>query len=276
MGYNKPKEYGKGFAQLLRKPTTIDKADIPEVFHSFLDNAFVFDSSCSKAAQVWFLDKGPGYFLKKAPKGSLQKEAEMTTFFYTLNLAPEVLAYESLNEDWMLTVRAKGEDCTDSMYTTDPERLCDTTAHLLRMLHETSTNYCPVGNRTKEYLDTAHRNFLAGNYETNLFPDNWGYASAEEAWKELEANGKYLQADTLLHGDYCLPNILLNHWQFSAFIDLDTAGIGDKHVDLFWGIWSLQFNLKTDRYRDRFLDAYGRENVYEDIFRTVAAAEVFG
>ena len=36
------------------------------------------------------------------------------------------------------------------------------------------------------------------------------------------------------------------------------------------------FYLKTDRYRQRFLDAYGRENIYEDIFRTIAAAEVFG
>lgn len=275
MGYNKLKEYGKGFAQLLRKPTTIDKADIPEVFHSFLGNASVFDSSCSKAAQVWFLDKGPGYFLKKAPKGTLQKEAVMTDFFHSKQLAPEVISYESLSDDWMLTIRAKGEDCTDFMYANDPKRLCDTTAHLLRMLHETDTVGCPVADRTKDYLATARENFRLGRYDIQLFPDNWGYATPEDAYRELEVNGKYLNTDTLLHGDYCLPNIMLNHWQFSAFIDLDTAGVGDKHVDLFWGIWSLQFNLKTDRYRNRFLDAYGRENVCEDIFRTVAAAEVF-
>jgi kanamycin kinase len=41
-------------------------------------------------------------------------------------------------------------------------------------------------------------------------------------------------------------------------------------------MWSLQFNLKTDRYRDRFLDAYGRDRVCEDTFRTIAAVEVFG
>ena len=92
----------------------------------------------------------------------------------------------------------------------------------------------------------------------------------------LEENGKYLKTDVLLHGDYCLPNIMLDNWQLSGFIDLDAGGIGDRHIDLFWGMWSLGFNLKTDRYRDRFLDAYGRDQVNEDVFRVIAAAEVFG
>ena len=50
----------------------------------------------------------------------------------------------------------------------------------------------------------------------------------------------------------------------------------DLCPDLFWGMWSLQFNLKTDRYKDRVVDAYGRDRVEEEMFRTIAAAEVFG
>ena len=261
---------------MLRKPTALNKGDIPAEFHSYLEGATVFDSSCSKAAQVWFLDKGPGYYLKKAAKGNLQTEAAMTSYFASKQLAPEVLAYESQDEDWMLTVRAKGEDCICPMYTSEPQKLCDTTAHLLRALHETDTAHCPIPDRTKDYLSTAQNNFRMGHYDISLFPDNWGYATPEEAWRELETNGKYLKSDTLLHGDYCLPNIILDNWQFSAFIDLDTAGVGDRHVDLFWGMWSLQFNLKTDQYAERFLDVYGRDCINEDIFRTVAAAEVFG
>ena len=88
--------------------------------------------------------------------------------------------------------------------------------------------------------------------------------------------GKYLKNDTLLHGDYCLPNIMLDNWCFSGFIDVDQGGIGDKHMDLFWGIWSLGFNLKTNAYRDRFLDAYGRDAMEEEMLRLIAAIEVFG
>jgi kanamycin kinase len=69
---------------------------------------------------------------------------------------------------------------------------------------------------------------------------------------------------------------MLNDWRFSGFIDLGQAGVGDRHIDLFWGAWTLWFNLKTDEYRERFYDAYGRDRVDPDLIRTVAAAEVFG
>ena len=258
-----------------RTPVTPDLCTIPPVFHPFFAGAAIFDSSCSPAARVWFLDKEDGFFLKTAAKGTLEKEAAMTRFFHSKGLSAEVLAYESLEADWMLTRRLPGEDCLDGCYLSNPEQLCDTTAHLLRMLHSLSPAGCPV-HRTADYLATARRNFESKVYDTSLFPDNWGYTTAEEAWAEIQRNGKYLQSDTLLHGDYCLPNILLQNWQFSGFIDLDAGGLGDRHIDLFWGMWSLQFNLKTDAFRNRFLDAYGREDICEDAFRTVAACEVFG
>ena len=258
-----------------RIPISLDPATIPPTFHSLLRNATVFDSSCSPAARVYFLDHGPGFYLKTAPRGALAQEAALTRFFHDKGLSAQVLAYESLEADWLLTTRIPGEDCLLPMYLEDPLRLCDTTAQLLRMLHETDITGCPIPNRTADYLATAHRNHDLRHYDPSLFPDNWGYATPEAAWTELERNGKYLRADTLLHGDYCLPNILLQDWRFSGFIDLDAGGVGDRHVDLFWGMWSLFFNLRTDRYRDRFLDAYGRQDICTDAFATVAAAEVF-
>ena len=260
---------------MVRRPISPDWDAVPVQFHSFLRDAAVFDSSCSAEARVWFLDKGPGYYLKSAPRGSLQKETAMTRFFHEKGLAAQVLACESLERDWLLTCRVPGEDCLDARYRADPVRLCDTLAQLLRMLHETDYTGCPV-HRTGDYLARAEQNYAEGRHDATLFPDNWGYASAEEAWQEIARNGKYLKSDTLLHGDYCMPNIVLRDWQFSGFIDLDGAGVGDRHIDLFWGIWSLQFNLKTDRYRERCLDASGREDVCQEVFRTVAACEVFG
>ena len=92
----------------------------------------------------------------------------------------------------------------------------------------------------------------------------------------MTENGKYLQNDTLLHGDYCLPNIMLDNWRFSGFLDVGNGGVGDKHFDIFWGVWTLFFNLKTNAWYDRFLDAYGRDRVEPELLRTVAAFEVFG
>lgn len=248
---------------------------IPGQFRSLLDGSTVYDSSCSRAAQVFFIEKGPGFYLKTAPKGTLHKESVLTGFFHRLGLSAEVLAYESLEQDWLLTTRIPGEDCIHPRYLEDPVRLCDTTGELLRRLHEQNPTGCPI-DHTANYLAAARKSYHERSYDASLFPDNWGYATAEEAWKVVEENARYLKTDTLLHGDYCLPNILLDDWQFSGLIDLGCGGIGDRHVDLFWGIWSLHFNLKTDQYRNRFLDAYGRELVNEDVFRIISAFEVFG
>ena len=255
---------------------TVQTDEFPAQFHPLLEGAALYDSSCSPAARVWFIDREGGYYLKSAPKGTLRREAELTRFYHGKGLAAEVLAYESLDRDWMLTTRVPGEDCLLPQYMEQPERLCDLTAELLRTLHDTDPIGCPVPDRTAEYLAAARRNYETGNYDTSLFPDNWGYSTPEEAWKVVSEQGRLLKNDTLLHGDYCLPNIMLKDWKFSGFIDLDSGGVGDRHVDLFWGTWSLFFNLKTDAYRDRFLDAYGRDRVDEELLRVVAAVEVFG
>lgn len=257
-----------------RQLITPELDTFPPVFRPLLQGV-VYDSSCSPTARVYYLDTNGGLFLKKSPKGSLAKEAALTRYFHSKGLGTEVLAYESLGEDWLLTRRVPGEDCIDPMYLEDPRRLCDTTAQLLRMLHDMSTDGCPI-DRTADYIATARKNYLESRYDLALFPDNWGYDTPENAWKVVEENAKYLKTDTLLHGDYCLPNIILDNWRFSGFIDLDAGGIGDRHIDLFWGVWSLQFNLKTDRYRERFLDVYGRELINEDLFPIISAFEVFG
>lgn len=253
-----------------------DLSTIPSLFHPLLAGAPVYDSSCSPEARVYLIQRDGGYYLKSAPKGTLKKEADMTRFYHSRGLSAQVLAYETGERDWLLTERIPGEDCLATMYIQDPVRLCDTTAQLLRTLHDTDPAGCPVPDRTAEYVSAALRNYKTSRYDSSLFPDNWGYACPEDALRVIEDEAKHLRSDTLLHGDYCLPNILLDQWQFSGFIDLAAGGVGDRHIDLFWGQWSLWFNLKTDRYRDRFLDVYGRSDVEEDMFRVIAAIEVFG
>ncbi len=248
--------------------------EIPERFEKMLYSSKVYDSSSSPEARVYFIEKDDGYFLKRAAKGSLLREAQMTEYFHSKKLAPAVLEYYSDEWDWLLTEKVWGEDCIHPMYLDEPRRLCDKTAELLRMLHEEDYRNCPVMDRTAEYLETVEHVYLQRSMSRP--PEHKGFASVEEAYQEVVRNGKYLKADTLLHGDYCLPNIMLDQWEFSGFIDVDHGGVGDRHIDLYWGLWSLRYNLKTDQYRQRFLDVYGRDKVNEEVFRVIAAAEVFG
>ena len=250
---------------------TPDINTFPMRFCKLLENARIYDSSCSPEACVYFIDKDCGYYLKTAPKGSLLGEAEMTRYFNSKGLATSVVDYISLDRDWLLTERLSGEDCTHKIYLFQPEKLCDTIAELLRSLHETDFSGCPVQNRIERYKNT-----VLTNYENGVFDSSFGFNNAKEAFSFVEKNIKLLKNDTLLHGDYCLPNIMLDNWSFSGFIDLDNGGVGDRHIDIFWGIWTLQFNLGTNEYASRFIDAYGRERVDKDMLRLVAACESFG
>jgi len=258
-----------------RTPVVPDILHFPAEFHPLMTGCPIFDSSCSEEANVWYLDREDGFFLKTAPKEKLKTEAEMNAFFHSKGLGPEVLRYLSLDQDWLLTRRIPGEDCTHTEYLSDPKRLCDTAASLLRQLHEQDFSSCPVTNRNESYMALADKNYRLGKFDAELFPGHWGFVSAEEAWREIEANGKYLKPDALLHGDYCLPNILLDNWKFSGFIDVGSGGIGDRHIDIFWGVWTLFFNLKTNVFYDRFLDVYGRDKITPEKLRTIAAFEVF-
>ena len=252
-----------------------DRSSFPPALRPIFEGADVFDSSCASGAKVYFIDKDGGYYLKSAAAGTLAREAEMTRFFHSIGRGAEVLHYESSESDWLLTRRVPGEDCTHAQYTAEPRRLAIAQGEILRALHETSAASCPVADRTAEYLAEAMANYHAGRWDAALFPDNWGYRSAEEAWAVLQERAPHFRRDVLLHGDYCLPNVMLEDWRFAGFIDVGAGGMGDRHVDLFWGMWSLNFNLKTDQWGDTFLDAYGRDKVNPDMLRAVAAAEVF-
>lgn len=64
------------------------------------------------------------------------------------------------------------------------------------------------------------------------------------------------RGNVLVHGDYCLPNVLVQDGKLSALIDVGGAGLGNPEVDLAAGVWTLQYNFGDGFARD-FLDAYG-------------------
>ena len=245
------------------KPIDYNISALPERCRPYLENAQLFDSSCFELAQTLFIDKEQGYFLKIAPKGSLADEALMTKYFHGKRLSASVDEYVSEDRDYLITERITGQDGTTKRYLDDPVKLCDVFSQSLRMLHETDASDCPRLGRTTALYNKAERIYHANNNTTWLL-DYMHISSVEEAYRLMKELIPLFCEDVLQHGDYCLPNILLNDFKFSGFIDVGYSGIGDRHFDIFWGIWTLQHNLHTDRYTDRFLDGYGRDKVDMD------------
>lgn len=257
-----------------RTLTDVSTADFPETVRKWTDGAVLYDSSCSETARVFFLDRDEGCYLKTAPAGTLKTEAEMTAFFHKHGLSAEMLYYGTAGgKDYMITSRIPGEDCTFACYLSEPERLCDTVATLLRQLHETDPAGCPVQNRLEDYIASVRRGCEQRSYHPEYCTGIGEFASFEEAKKTACDGIKALKQEAVIHGDYCLPNILLDNWRFTGFIDVGAGGFCDRHLDIFWGIWSLNHNLNATKWTDRFLDVYGRDKADKEKLRLIAAME---
>lgn len=214
--------------------TIINIDDFPTELHHIFENAKVYDSSSHPSMTVLYSENG--YYVKIGEKGSLTKEAEMAKLFERNGIGVEVVSYISDIKDYMVTRPAKGEDCTH--YLNNPEKLCKVLAESMRFLHSRPVADIPI-------------------------------SSCMETYEGLD----FMKRDTFIHGDFCLPNIILADWKFSTFIDVGLAGVGDRHIDIYWALWSLNHNLKTDKYTDYFLSLYGKENYDKDILKKVAEIE---
>jgi len=257
------------------KPLTPELTTFPIELQRYLNGAKLYDSSCSPMAQVTYVEKDEGYFIKRSKKDSLAREVAMTRYFHQKGLSAEVLEYfQDDAYDWVVTKKIKGFDCTEEIYMSRPKKLVDTLAERLYLLHQEDYTDCPILNHTELMLKRA----TGGEIDENFLKLDGLYeiSSVAEARKIVDGFGNELQTDTLLHGDYCLPNVILNDWNFSGYIDIDTGGVGDRHVDIYWGIWTLMFNLGTTKYSECFIDAYGRRLVDKDLLKIVAAIALFG
>ena len=249
--------------------------NLPPQLAKITEGAQVFDSSCSNAARVYYIDRDGGYYLKTAAKGTLARQKLMTDFFAERGLTAPVLDYIGTDRDWLLMQAVKGDDCIAESCLGDPDRLCDTLAEIMLKLHSMPVDACPNPSRTEEYLRDVESGYRSGNFYTRDI-GAFGITDCEQAYRLVADNRNLFEQNCLIHGDFCLPNIMLDNWRFSGFIDLDHAGVGDKHIDIYWVLWSLRFNLKTDSFSERFMQAYGKNRINTDMLRIIAAAEAFG
>ena len=195
----------------------------------------VADGLGRSEAQVY--DAG-GCFLKIAPRESLRRAAMMQDYFSRKGLSAPLIAYEQdETRDYLLAGTVSGKNACALL--DRPEWLAAALGEAVRALHETDAADCPLDDANERALE-AYEKETGGAFGGDVSP---------------------LKKDALTQGDCCLPNIFFEGGRFTGFIDLGDAGLGDRHFDLCWALWSLGYNLKTTRYNDRLLDAYGREAV---------------
>lgn len=248
------------------KALGIDTLSLPDKLIKWIGNAPIYESSGESGARTVYIDRDGGAFLKIGVCGSLLLTSELQTYFSKHKLSSPVIRYLSTDRDYLITAPIKGNDGISKKYLDEPERLCEIFGQSLRLLHEVDASDCPVKDRMNELILMARSNSFLQTHLDDI-AEYIGIANSNTSLAEIIASSELLKNDVLIHGDYCLPNIIINNWAFEGFIDVAAGGVGDRHYDLAWGLWTLNRNLNSPKYGHRFLDAYGRDCIDKDRLR---------
>jgi kanamycin kinase len=249
-----------------RKLIVTGTLSLPDELIEYIGNSPIYECSGQSGARTVYIDRDSGAYLKIAIQGSLLLASQMQTYFSKHKLSSPVLRYLSTDRDYMITAAIEGEDGTSEQYITEPERLSEIFGQSLRLLHETELSDCPVKDRMSALTRMAgSAHFLQTHL--NDIADYIGISHADTSFEEILFKSGLLKNDVLIHGDYCLPNIIFNNWALEGFIDVADGGVGDRHYDLAWGLWTLNKNLRSSKYGQRFLDAYGRDCIDKERLR---------
>jgi kanamycin kinase len=91
------------------------------------------------------------------------------------------------------------------------------------------------------------------------FHEEHRHLSARGALDRLEADRPPTEGVVVCHGDYCLPNVLIDDaGRVTGYVDLGELGVADRWWDLAVATWSVTWNLGPG-WEALFLQAYGVE-----------------
>lgn len=242
----------------------VDKNMFPGEIQKIIGNMSVESDNVGRSgALVAFI--GDELVLKRAEKGKLQNACRMQSFFHKNDLAPEVVFYDCADFDYLISRRAEGKSAIDEEHLKNPKRLAAALGEFLLRIHLIDPSECPVKNITDNLCAQFDGSICKNQGLYRHITDYLQIKTIDDVKTAVQNARPYLQNDAVLHGDYCLPNIMLMDFKGKHVIDVGEGGAGDKHFDLFWGLWSLSYNLKTDAYREHFLSAYGKNRINEDM-----------
>ena len=170
---------------------------------------------------------------------------------------------------WLTTHALPGRNATDPALAGDPERLVRALAEGLRRFHRAPVEACPFDFRLDGALAHIRRRLELGHIQPERdFHPEFAHLSAEEAVEHLERTRPKAETLAVCHGDYCLPNVLIEEGVVTGFVDLGEVGVADRWWDLAVATWSVTWNLGPG-HEDLFLSEYGvdRDDQLLDFYR---------
>jgi aminoglycoside phosphotransferase len=137
-------------------------------------------------------------------------------------------------------------------------------ASSLKMIHSLPIQDCPFDARLDYKIELARERLTGGFVDEKDFDNERRGRTAESLFEELLANVPTKEDLVFTHGDYCVPNVIINNGFLSGFVDLGGASIADRFQDIALLTRSVCYNFGK-RWEKSVFEIYGVEPDWKKI-----------
>lgn len=199
--------------------------------------------------------------VEKEKTESLILEQERLSWLQGKLSVPQILHFtEDSWYEYMLISEIPGLFSCHSSFKDNIPHIASLLASGLREIHNVDIGQCPFDQTLSRKVKNAQRRVQLGLVDEGDFDEKRLGRKAEEVFTELVATRPVNEELVFTHGDYCLPNIIIDQGKVSGFIDWGRSGVADKYQDLALAVRSLASNFGAE-YVPAFFKAYGLERV---------------
>jgi len=208
-------------------------------------------------AQVFRLtqDGFPTYYLKTANiTQDVSAEAQVLKWLSDKLPVPEIILHLLDDEtEYLLTTEIPGSDASQLCNDKPTEEIVAQLAEGLRMIHSIRIDDCPFNRCVDVTINNeAYRRMEQGLADVEDFDSQRMGKSLSELYQQLLSTRPSSEDLVFTHGDYCLPNIIINDNTISGFIDWGRGGVADRYQDLALAARSLEYNTSRKLTQELF------------------------
>lgn len=201
----------------------------------------------------------------RLPGFSLLQERQKLEWLENRLPVPRVLLFaEDEKMDYLLLSEIAGKPASDDSLKNDVPHIIRQLATGLKMIHELSIEACPFDTRTDQIIELVLERMQKGLVDTSDFDDERLGKSVEDLAHELFETRPAGEDLVFTHGDYCIPNIILDDGKLRGFVDLGNAGVADRYQDIALLVRSVGYNF-GDEWKKHVFEFYDIEPDHEKI-----------
>lgn len=174
---------------------------------------------------------------------------------------PRVLFYGTdETSEYLLMSEIKGVNASEPSHKDDLPAILTSLGAGLKTIHSVPIQDCPFDQSLGMKIEEAKNRVNQGLVDEDDFDKVRKGRKARDLFKELITKRPLHEELVFTHGDYCMPNVIVENQKVSGFIDWGRAGIADKYQDIALAIRSISSNFGKE-FVPFFLAGYGIKDV---------------